>query len=61
MTSWVVADSGVMLATVLNEPYTPQAEALLRAWSERDVGVAILDRKGHAAGSRVPVSGKESG
>lgn len=29
MTSWVVADSGILLATVLPETYSAQAKALL--------------------------------
>jgi predicted nucleic acid-binding protein len=35
MTSWVVADSSVMLATVLEEAYTAQADSLLRSWIEQ--------------------------
>lgn len=31
MTSWIVIDSGVLIVTVIEETYTPQADALM-AW-----------------------------
>ena len=37
MTSCVVSDSGIVLATVLVEPYSPQAKALLRLWHAQNV------------------------
>jgi predicted nucleic acid-binding protein len=40
MTLWVVADSGLLLATVLEEPNTPKAEALLERWQAQDIQIA---------------------
>jgi predicted nucleic acid-binding protein len=40
MTSWVVADSGIYLATVLQEPVTGQAKALTSAWNQSGTQVA---------------------
>ena len=40
MTSWVVADSGIPLATVLVEPNRERAKALLRYWASNDIQVA---------------------
>ncbi|MCB9452774.1 MAG: type II toxin-antitoxin system VapC family toxin [Anaerolineaceae bacterium] len=40
MTSWVVCDSGLMLATALPENMTPKARALLDAWSRTDIRLA---------------------
>ena len=40
MTSWVVADSGILLATVLPEPISEQAKAIWRNWSEQNVQIA---------------------
>jgi len=39
MTSWVVADSNILLATVLVEPHREKAQALLRHWAWNDVEV----------------------
>ena len=36
MTSWVVCDSGIVLATVLIEPSSAQAKALLRLWHDQN-------------------------
>ncbi len=40
MTSWVVTDSGIYLATVLPETYSAQADALLESWSRLSLNVA---------------------
>lgn len=40
MTSWVVCDSGILLATVLPETYSQHAVALLRYWDEQDFRLA---------------------
>jgi predicted nucleic acid-binding protein len=40
MTSWVVADSGIMLATVLVEPYSANAKALVAFWKAQNMKVA---------------------
>lgn len=40
MTSWVVADSGVFLAVVLNEPYSTQADALIALWKQDGIRIA---------------------
>jgi predicted nucleic acid-binding protein len=40
MTAWVVADSGIFIATALVETYSWQAEVLLRTWREQGVQVA---------------------
>src|SRR5436190_20051297 len=40
MTAWVVADSGIFLATVLTETYSEHAEQLLRGWREHEVQIA---------------------
>ena len=41
MTAWVVADSGIFIATVLVETYSQQAEQLVRTWREQAVQVAV--------------------
>ena len=41
MTAWVVADSGIFIATVLVETYSRQAEQLLRAWREQGIQIAV--------------------
>jgi predicted nucleic acid-binding protein len=40
MTSWVVADSGILLANVLPEPVSAQAKAIWQNWTEQDIQVA---------------------
>jgi len=40
MTSWVVADSGIFIATVLEETFSQQADALISRWSTQDVQIA---------------------
>ena len=40
MTSWVVADSGILLSTVLDEPLQAQAIELWEAWKAQDIRVA---------------------
>jgi predicted nucleic acid-binding protein len=35
MTSWVVADSNLILRTVLTESYQIQARALVRSWQQK--------------------------
>ncbi len=40
MTAWVVADSGIFIATVLVETYSWQAEQRVRAWHEQDIQIA---------------------
>lgn len=40
MTSWVVCDSGILLATVLPETYSTQALALLHQWEQKDIRLA---------------------
>jgi predicted nucleic acid-binding protein len=40
MTSWVVADSGVYLATVFPEIISTRAEALIDSWTQRAARVA---------------------
>jgi len=40
MNGWVVADSGIFIARVLAETYTPQAKALVDHWTEQDIQVA---------------------
>ncbi len=32
MSAWVVADSGLFIASVLNEDYSTQAEGLIKHW-----------------------------
>ncbi len=40
MTSWVVLDSGVLLASVLEEQLTPQAQLLLRSFEQQKLSLA---------------------
>lgn len=40
MPSWVIVDSGILLATVLLEPLTPKAKALVRYWNQNDFQMA---------------------
>lgn len=40
MTSWVVADSGILLASVLVEKHTAKAQALMKGWQHGQVIVA---------------------
>lgn len=40
MTSWVVADSSVFLATVIDDPHEESATALIAAWTSKNVSVA---------------------
>jgi hypothetical protein len=40
MTSWVVADSGIFLATVLIEPYSANAKSLVAFWKSQNFQVA---------------------
>lgn len=39
MTSWVVSDSGIFIATVIKEPLSSKADALLEHWKQQDVQV----------------------
>jgi len=41
MTSWVVADSGIFLATVLNESQSQQADTIINYWIDEDIQVAV--------------------
>jgi predicted nucleic acid-binding protein len=41
MTSWVVCDSGIILATLLKERHTDHAEALLTRWKDTDFALAV--------------------
>jgi hypothetical protein len=41
MTSWVVADSGIFLATVLNESQSQQADTIINYWIAKDIQVAV--------------------
>jgi predicted nucleic acid-binding protein len=40
MTSWVVSDSGVLIASVLREKHTAEAQALLRQWRDQKTQIA---------------------
>lgn len=40
MAAWVVIDSGLLLATVLQEPYSDQAKTLLDAWTAQETELA---------------------
>ena len=40
MTAWVVADSGIFIATALKETYSVQAEQLVRNWREQGIQIA---------------------
>ncbi len=40
MAAWVVVDSGILIASVLKEPYTAQAKALLGQWKQRRIQLA---------------------
>lgn len=40
MTSWVVVDSGVALATALSEPFTARAVARFTIWEQQNVQLA---------------------
>jgi predicted nucleic acid-binding protein len=40
MTSWVVADSGVLLSNVLQETHSAKAEALSRSWHAQGIQLA---------------------
>ncbi|MBI5670835.1 MAG: type II toxin-antitoxin system VapC family toxin [Chloroflexi bacterium] len=40
MTSWAVCDSGILIATVLEEPLTVKADLLLSYLDGRDIGLA---------------------
>jgi hypothetical protein len=40
MTSWVVSDSGVLLATAFSESLSAQAIALWQGWDSQQVSVA---------------------
>src|SRR4051794_25320602 len=40
MTAWVVADSGIFIATVLTETYSAQGEQLVRTWREQAIQIA---------------------
>ncbi len=40
MNGWVVADSGIFIAVILTESYTPQAQALVRYWSQQGIQIA---------------------
>ena len=40
MTSWVVADSNVYLATVIDDPQVERADALIAMWTEQHITVA---------------------
>ena len=35
MTLWVVADSSVLVSSVISEPFSSQAEALLQLWQDQ--------------------------
>ncbi len=49
MTAWVVADSGIFIATVLKETYSLQAEQLIRQWREQQVQIAAPTLFGYEA------------
>jgi predicted nucleic acid-binding protein len=40
MTSWVVADSGILLAGVLVEKYTSRAQSLMMGWQRHQIAIA---------------------
>lgn len=40
MTSWVVTDSSILLATVLTETYSDAAEALVQSWEQSGMKIA---------------------
>jgi predicted nucleic acid-binding protein len=40
MTSWIVADSSFLIASVFKEKYTAQARKLLRDWARQDTQLA---------------------
>lgn len=40
MTSWVVCDSGILIATVLEETLTAKADRLLAYWGRQDIHLA---------------------
>lgn len=39
MTSWVVADSGLLIATQLTETYSPQADTIFKQWERERVQI----------------------
>lgn len=41
MTSWVVADSGLFLATLLDEPLRLKARAILRDWNQQNIQIGV--------------------
>lgn len=41
MTSWVVADSGILLVTVLDEPLQQKADLLLNDWHKQNLTIAV--------------------
>ncbi len=40
MTSWIVADSGILLSSALSGPYSAKAEELLRLWQTQELQIA---------------------
>lgn len=40
MTSWMVSDSGILIATGFNETYTQQAATLWQTWDDQDIQIA---------------------
>ena len=40
MTSWVVADSNIYLAIIIEDPYALQADNLIKSWAEQKISVA---------------------
>ncbi len=41
MTSWVVSDSGIFIASVLKEDHTSKAQALLKQWHDQKTQIAV--------------------
>jgi predicted nucleic acid-binding protein len=41
MTSWVVCDSGILIASALNEVFTKRAQRILSYWNENDIQIAV--------------------
>lgn len=40
MTSWVVADSSIFLATIIDDPHEERAVALIASWTSQNLSVA---------------------
>jgi predicted nucleic acid-binding protein len=41
MTSWIVCDSGILIASALNEVFTKRAQRILSYWNENDIQIAV--------------------